>query len=132
MTQGPSGLHQLSQILKSWTPGVVDVHGPHNVFEVMAATPLPMLCACVCSVYEPCMHVMFWRISPLLGPAPFSTQGRRSWQMMNSPKTYSDSCNCSARGIIMVRRKGEWSGEEVRFGDSLEELPELISSFFLP
>lgn len=117
MTQGPSGLLVLmSWILRLGPPGVMDVHGPHNVFEVVAVPPsAPVLCACVCSVHEQCcMHVLCPGASDPFWVLPrSSTQEKRSWQMTNSPKTCSDSCNCSARGIIMVRRRGGWGVREM-------------------
>lgn len=125
----------MSWILRFGPPGVMDVRGPHNVFEVVAVPPsAPMLCACVCSVHgQCCMHVLCPGASDPFWVLPHSsTQERRSWQMTNSPKTCSDSCNCSARGIIMVRRRGGWGGGRWRFGVGLEELPEFISSHFLP
>lgn len=114
MTQGPSGLHLL-MTLKPGLPGVMEAGDPHRLFEVAAAPPYVALCMCVECTRAVCMQMLGPAISdPLLGPVPLfspSPQERRSWQMTNSPKTCSDSYNCSVRGTTMVRRRGGWKGE---------------------
>lgn len=78
MTQGPSGLHQLSDS-EIRTPGVMGIHGPHSVFEVMAAPPHPTpyalrMCA-VCMGRVQVYHVLA-HLTPS-GPCPFLHPGEK-------------------------------------------------------